>query len=339
MDREELLEDWRTLALDIEHQVENAVIGQPDTIRLINVALFARGHVLLEGGVGVGKTTILRAFARAIGGDFERVEGTIDLMPGDLVYHTYVDAEGKPRIEPGPLIKHGERLATFFFNEINRARPQVQSLLLRAMAERSVFAFDREYRFPHMTVFADRNKVEKEETFELASAARDRFMFELNMSTPDDAPARRALVFDPDFHDTEALLARVSTDVLPWQRLNAIGASIQRTIHASEAIERYALDIWRATENPLQFDITLDDVDMQRLILAGASPRGMSALLRAARVVAWLDGRTYLTPEDIHRVLLPTLGHRVYFTPIYELRRQELADALIAQIVSRIAAP
>jgi len=328
MDREELLEDWRTLALDIEHQVENAVIGQPGTIRLINVALFARGHVLLEGGVGVGKTTILRAFARAIGGDFERVEGTIDLMPGDLVYHTYVDAEGRPRIEPGPLIKHGERLATFFFNEINRARPQVQSLLLRAMAERSVFAFDREYRFPHMTVFADRNKVEKEETFELASAARDRFMFELNMSTPDDAPARRSLVFDPDFHDTEALLARVSTDVLPWQRLNTIGASIQRT-----------LDIWRATENPLQFDITLDDVDMQRLILAGASPRGMSALLRAARVVAWLDGRTYLTPEDIHHVLLPTLGHRVYFTPIYELRRQELADALMAQIVSRIAAP
>jgi MoxR-like ATPase len=339
MDREELLEDWRTLALDIEHQVENAVIGQPETIRLINVALFARGHVLLEGGVGVGKTTILRAFARAIGGDFERVEGTIDLMPGDLVYHTYVDAEGRPRIEPGPLIKHGERLATFFFNEINRARPQVQSLLLRAMAERSVFAFDREYRFPHMTVFADRNKVEKEETFELAAAARDRFMFELNMSTPDDAPARRALVFDPDFHDTDALLARVTPDVLPWQRLNAIAASIQRTIHASEAIERYALDIWRATENPQQFDIALDDVDMQRLILAGASPRGMSALLRAARVVAWLDGRTYLTPEDIHRVLLPTLGHRVYFTPIYELRRQQLADALMAQIVSRIAAP
>src|ERR1700743_3384941 len=203
---EEELQRWRDAAVRVETGVGKAAIGQPETIRLINVALFARGHVLLEGGVGVGKTTILRAFARAIGGDFERVQGTIDLMPGDLVYHTYVDAEGKPRIEPGPLIKHGERLATFFFNEINRARPQVQSLLLRAMAERTVSAFNREYRFPFMSVFADRNRVEKEETFELASAARDRFMFELRMPTPVDQNVRRALVFDPAYHDVDALL-------------------------------------------------------------------------------------------------------------------------------------
>ena len=171
MNTERQLQDWRELALGVEREVAKAVIGQPQTIRLINVATFARGHVLLEGDVGVGKTTVLRAFSRAIGGDFERVEGTVDLMPGDLIYHTYVDAEGRPRIDPGPLLRHGERLTTFFFNEINRARPQVQSLLLRAMAERTVSAFNREYRFPHMTVFADRNKVEKEETFELASAS------------------------------------------------------------------------------------------------------------------------------------------------------------------------
>ena len=179
---DELLQDWRERALRVEDSVARAVIGQPDTLRMINVALFARGHVLLEGDVGVGKTTVLRAFARAIGGAFERVEGTVDLMPGDLVYHTYVDAQGKPRIEPGPLLRHGDALATFFFNEINRARPQVQSLLLRAMAERSVSAFNREFRFPHMTVFADRNRLEREETFELPAAARDRFMFELRMA-------------------------------------------------------------------------------------------------------------------------------------------------------------
>ncbi|SAL69764.1 ATPase family associated with various cellular activities (AAA) [Caballeronia terrestris] len=336
---DEALQDWRSNALQLEAAVAQAVIGQPQVTRLITVALFARGHVLLEGDVGVGKTTLLRAFARAIGGEFERVEGTIDLMPGDLIYHTYVDAEGAPRIDPGPLLRHGERLTTFFFNEINRARPQVQSLLLRAMAERSVSAFNREHHFPHMTVFADRNKVEKEETFELASAARDRFMFELNMTTPPAPDIRSRLVFDPHFHDVDTVLEQVPDGMFAWRELNAVAASIQRSVRASETIERYVLQLWEATERPSQYGIALDDVDMDRLVLAGASPRGMSALVRAARVVAWLAGRSHLIPEDIHAVLPAALGHRVFFTPIYELRRAELADALAQAIMLRVAAP
>jgi MoxR-like ATPase len=335
----EQLHDWRSRALRVEEEVGKAILGQAETIRLINVALFARGHVLLEGDVGVGKTTILRAFARAIGGEFERIEGTVDLMPGDLIYRTYVDAEGKPRIEPGPLLRHEERLTTFFFNEINRARPQVQSLLLRAMAERTVSAFNREYCFPYMSVFADRNRVEKEETFELASAARDRFMFELRMPTPSDAAVRRALVFDPDYHDVDVLLERVSPEVLPWRELNNVGAAIQRSVSASEALERYVLDLWEATQTPDKLGVVIEGVDVSKLILAGASPRGIMSLTRAARVVAWFAGRDYLTPDDVRAVAPPVLGHRVFFTPVYELRRAQIADALVAQILDKVPTP
>lgn len=339
MTTENLLADWRGMALQIESEVSNAVIGQASVVRLINIALFARGHVLLEGDVGVGKTTILRAFARAIGGEFERVEGTIDLMPGDLIYHTYVDENGTPRIEPGPLLRHGEELTTFFFNEINRARPQVQSLLLRAMAERSVSAFNREYSFPHMTVFADRNRVEKEETFELASAARDRFMFELTMLKPSQPEVRRSLVFDPRFYDADQLLEQVNSSVIAWRDLNNIGAAIQSHVHASETIERYVLALWEATESPQRYGIDIEGVDMDALILAGASPRGIGALVRAARVVAWLADRDHVIPDDIRAVLPSALGHRVFFTPIYEMRRAQISEALVKQIMDKVAAP
>lgn len=337
--RDETLEDWRQKALQLQEAVECAVVGQAATVRLVNVALFARGHVLLEGDVGVGKTTLLRAFARAAGGAFERVEGTVDLMPGDLVYHTYVDPQGQPRIEPGPLLRHGEQLATFFFNEINRARPQVQALLLRAMAERSVSAFAREFHFPHLTVFADRNRVEREETFELPSAARDRFMFELRMPTPSDEATRSALVFDPVFHDAEALLGRVAPSVVDVTQLNTVAAQVQRHVRASAALQRYVLDLWQATQTPQAFDVRLPDVEMDQLILAGASPRGMMALMRAARVVAWLAGRDHLQPEDVTTVVPAVLGHRVFFTPVYELRRATLADALIEQLLQRVPTP
>ena len=274
-----------------------------------------------------------------MGGQFERVEGTVDLMPGDLVYHTYVDDAGKPRIEPGPLLRHEDALATFFFNEINRARPQVQALLLRAMAERTVTAFNREFRFPHMTVFADRNRLEREETFELPAAARDRFMFELRMAAPAEESARRAIVFDPAFHDTEALLARVDAGIVPWRELNDIAALVQESVTVSDALQRYVLDLWDATHAPQRFGVRIDGVDMDRLMLSGASPRGMMALVRAARVVAWLAGRGHVVPDDVAAVFPATLGHRVFFSPLYEMRHAQVADALTAQLLQRVPAP
>ena len=159
------------------------------------------------------------------------------------------------------------------------------------------------------------------------------------MSKPTDRAIRRSLVFETAFHDADALIEQVTPAMLPWDQLNVIGALVQKSVRSSETIERYVLDLWEASETPQHLGIRLDGVDMDRLILAGASPRGMSALLRAARVEAWMAGRTHLEPDDIRAVLPAVLGHRIFFTPIYELRRAELAGALVGKIMDTVAAP
>jgi MoxR-like ATPase len=141
------------------------------------------------------------------------------------------------------------------------------------------------------------------------------------------------------FHDVDALLERVTPGVTQWQELNQIGAAIQHSVHATEALEHYVLDLWSATHDPQKYGVRLDGVDMAKLVLAGASPRGMAALTRAARVVAWLAGRNYLTPGDIQSIAPWALGHRVFFTPIYELRRAQIVDPFIAQILQNVPTP
>lgn len=333
------LQTAREHALQLENVVNEVIVGQQEAIRLILIALHARGHVLLEGGVGVGKTTILRAFSKALGGAFGRTEGSVDLMPNDLLYSAWVDADGKPVIDPGPLIAQGEETAVFFFNEINRARPQVQSLLLRAMAERSADAFGKEYRFPHMIVFADRNAVEKEETFELSAAARDRFLFEINIARPEEESLRRRLIFDPAFHDVDALLNSISEPLLDFTQLNDLDRLIQQHVFVSPEIEDYVVRLWDATWAPEKAGIELEGIYIEDLVIAGASVRGMSAMVRAARTAAWLEGRDHVLPDDIHQVMVPTLTHRVFLSPVYEGRREIIMPQFIAALRDRIATP
>ncbi|MBA3563569.1 MAG: MoxR family ATPase [Gammaproteobacteria bacterium] len=330
---------WRSAALKLESEINSTVLGQEEVARLLVIAVFGRGHVLLEGDVGVGKTTMLRCLARLIGGGYERVEGTIDLMPSDLIYHTFVDEQGKPRVAPGPLLKHGAALSTFFFNEVNRARPQMHSLLLRVMAERSVTAFDREYRFPHLQVYADRNRVEKEETFEIPAAARDRFLMELEIRAPADPELQRRLMVETRFHDVDALLERLPHGLVAYEQLNDVAASVQSHVQATATLQTYALDLCRATSVPGAFGVRISDVDIERFVQAGVSPRGMSLLLRAARIAAWLRGRNAVAPEDIHQVFLAAIAHRVFLKPVYELRRSELVGEFLSQVLSRVAAP
>ncbi len=333
------LSDWRSHALKLESEVEKVIVGQDKAIRLMNIAIFARGHVLLEGGVGVGKTTLLQSITRGIGGAYERIEGTVDLMPNDLVYHTFLGPDGRPQIDEGPLLRAGENLSVFFFNEINRARPQVHALMLRVMAERHLHAFKREYRLPHMLVFADRNQVEKNETFEIPSAARDRFMMEIPIDIPADRELRKSLMFDVKYQHAEDLTKQVEPNILQFDQLNDFSKIVQSHIQSSEVIEEYALDLWEATQDPEKFGIKMDSVDVKRLIHTGASPRGMGMLLKAARVHAWLMGRDCLYPEDIHAVFHEIIAHRLVFNSMYEIRRTALSRELTSHILSTVAVP
>ena len=333
------LASWRERALAFEREIGKAVVGLPKAIHLLTIAVFARGHVLLEGDVGVGKTTLLRAVAHVLGGAYERIEGTIDLMPSDLIYYTYLNEEGKPRVEPGPVLRHGADLSVFFFNEVNRARPQVHSLLLRLMAERSITAFNVEHALPHVLVFADRNRVEREETFELPAAARDRFLMEVSISAPTDIESRRELLFSTRYHDVDALIAELQGGIVDYRELNGLSRAIQTRIAVSPALERYALDIWKAIREPASAGVTIEGVDMQRLVAGGASPRGMSYLIRAARVGAWLAGRSMVIPEDVRAIFYECMAHRIFLAPVYELRREQLVRALIDDVFARVPAP
>ncbi|ETF00409.1 ATPase AAA [Advenella kashmirensis W13003] len=333
------LVQWRQHALLFEQEVAKAAIGQTRAIRLITIAIFARGHVLLEGDVGVGKTLMLRAVARAIGGAYSRVEGTIDLMPSDLIYHTYLNEEGKPRVEAGPLLSHGEDISVFFFNEINRARPQVHSLLLRLMAEKAVNAFNRDIQLPNVQVFADRNQIEKEETFELPAAARDRFFMEIPVQAPRDRQLRRELIFNTRYHDVDLLIEQVDHRVLDYTRLNDVARHIQNHVQTSRTLQDYVVTLWDAVREPQQAGIDIAGVDTARLIKGGASPRGMAVLVRAAKILAWLEGRDMVLPEDVREVFYETVGHRIFLNPIYEMRREDIVSQMCRQVFSKVAVP
>ncbi|MEO6578344.1 MAG: MoxR family ATPase [Candidatus Limnocylindria bacterium] len=299
---------WRSLSDEVAH----AVVGGEAALRLMMVALLAEGHALLEDVPGVGKTLLARAFARALGLGFGRVQGTPDLLPTDVTGSSVL-ADGSFRFIPGPIFTN-----VLLVDEINRATPRTQSALLEAMQERQV-SVDGETRpiAAPFLVLATQNPVELEGTFALPEAQLDRFLVRIGIGYPDEADER---AIARRYRASEEPLDSVSS-VMDPEDLPTLRAAA-RAVTVSDEVESYAVRLVRATR---------EHADLQ----LGASPRASVALYRAAQAVAVLEGRDFVLPDDVASLASPVLTHRLVVDVDRELRGAS-ASSVMAEVLADV---
>lgn len=285
------------LRTHLGQELGRVVIGIESTVDALLIALLARGHVLVQGVPGLGKTLLAKSLARALGGDFKRIQGTADLMPSDIIgVHVFDETARNFVFRPGPLFAE-----VVLVDEINRTGPKTQSALLEAMEERQVSVERTVLPLPaDFLVLATQNPREFEGTFPLPESQLDRFMLRVDMTYPTrEAESEILARYGGLLAAAHAALdgvSRIDRTLLDQARAQAEQA------HVSEALKAYVLDLARATrEHP-------------RLSL-GLSTRGTLALLRAARISAGLRGAEFVTPDDVKQVAPWVLAHRLVPTP------------------------
>ena len=307
-------------------ELETCIIGQEALVEHLLIALLADGHLLVEGAPGLAKTTAIKELARRIDGDFHRVQFTPDLLPGDLtgtdVYHPQ---DGSFSFQRGPIF-HNLVLA----DEINRAPAKVQSALLEAMGERQITVGQTTYELPRLfLVMATQNPIEQEGTYPLPEAQLDRFLMHVRIGYPQFDAEKRIL----ELARRRALLAtkpsaKHSSVVTQQQIFDA-----QRQVlgmHMAPAVEEYLVQLLLASRNPKPYSD-----DLARWVSYGASPRGTIALDRCARARAWLQGRDYVSPDDVQSVAYDTLRHRILMS--FEAEAEGIdADHVIRELIQRV---
>jgi MoxR-like ATPase len=278
------------------------IVGQESLIERLLITLLAEGHLLVEGAPGLAKTTAIKELAARIEGNFQRVQFTPDLLPGDLTgTDIYRPETGDFQFQSGPLF-HNLVLA----DEVNRAPAKVQSALLEAMGERQITVGGRTYPLPDpFLVMATQNPIEQEGTYPLPEAQLDRFLMHVRVLYPDPATERsildiaRAEARGQLRHNDDSRI-RIGRDLL----LTARGEVMD--LHMADNLEEYLVQLVLATRDPAPYNESL-----ARLVDYGGSPRATIALDRCARARAWLRGSDYVTPDDIHAVAYDVLRHRI----------------------------
>jgi MoxR-like ATPase len=310
-------------------ELARCILGQEALIDRLLIALLADGHLLVEGAPGLAKTTAIKELAARIEGDFHRVQFTPDLLPADLTgTEIYRPQTGAFEYQRGPIF-HNLILA----DEVNRAPAKVQSALLEAMGERQVTVGSATYALPKLfLVMATQNPIEQEGTYPLPEAQLDRFLLHVRVDYP-NALAEAAILALAREQAHEALAPSPPPRRLVSQaHVFAARAEVLQA-HLAPQLEEYLVQLTLATRDPAPYG-----AELARWVAYGASPRGTIALDRCARAHAWLAGRDYVTPEDIHAVAPDVLRHRVLLG--YEAEAEGIsADRVIATLLERVPLP
>ena len=310
------LETVRRVAGQIGSAISQVVLGKPEVVRLALIALLAEGHLLIEDVPGTGKTVLAKSLARTVDATVSRVQFTPDLMPSDVTGVSVYDRQtSRFDFRPGPVFAN-----IVVADEINRASPKTQSALLECMEERQVTVDGTSYRLARpFLVLATQNPVEMEGTYPLPEAQRDRFLARMSIGYPDRS-AEVGILADRDRIDPLDSLRPVTDAATVASLVDAVA-----TVHLAPPLRHYLVEIVAATRS----------VPEVRL---GASPRAVLHLARAAKVSAALDGRSFVVPDDIQRLAVPVLAHRLLLTVEAHAARRS-ADEVVRVLLSRLRVP